>query len=159
MFISSYFPSASWEVIEYEMTRADRYKHPLSLILFDIDHFKSINDTHGHQEGDSVLKAVAHVVQELVRRTDGLIRWGGEEFIVLLPETDLESALLTAERLRAAVANTPIKASHEEFRVTASFGVVEKDENTPSLETLVARADQAMYIAKHKGRNHVATSR
>lgn len=148
-----------WEMIEYEIVRSDRYQSHLSIIMLDIDHFKTINDTYGHQAGDTVLKVVAQVAQESVRKNDELIRWGGEEFIVLLPNTDLEGALLSAERLRAAIADTFIKTPHEDLRITASFGVAVKDKNTPNLETLLARVDQAMYIAKYKGRNRVACSK
>jgi diguanylate cyclase (GGDEF)-like protein len=148
-----------WEVLEYEIVRSERYRRPLSIILLDIDHFKTVNDTHGHLAGDRVLQAVANGARETIRSVDILIRWGGEEFVVLLPETDLEAALLTAERLRAAIAEIRIKVPNEELSVTASIGVTRKDENTPDLETFIARADQALYIAKYKGRNQVATSK
>jgi diguanylate cyclase (GGDEF)-like protein len=147
------------EVLEYEMARAKRYQWPLSIILLDVDAFKNINDTHGHLAGDHILKAVANTARETVRTVDTLIRWGGEEFVVLLPDTELEEALQVAERLREAIAKVPISVSNTELNITASFGVAGKDENTPNLETLLARADQAMYVAKYLGRNRVASSK
>lgn len=148
-----------WEMIEYEIARSDRYQRPLSIIMLDIDHFKTINDTHGHPAGDRVLRALAKVARETIRTTDSLIRWGGEEFIVLLPDTDLEAALPVAERLREAIAGMRIMISDKEVNITISLGVARKDENTLDLETLVARVDQALYIAKFRGRNRVATSK
>jgi len=148
-----------WEVLEYEMARAKRYQRPLSIILLDVDSFKNINDTHGHLTGDHILKAVANIARETVRTVDNLIRWGGEEFVVLMPDTNLEEAMQVAERLREAIAKVPIKVPNAELNITASFGVAVKDENTPDIETLLARADQAMYIAKYLGRNRVARSK
>ncbi|HJR79253.1 MAG TPA: GGDEF domain-containing protein [Anaerolineales bacterium] len=148
-----------WEVMEHEIARSNRYGWPLSIIMFDIDHFKTINDTHGHRTGDRVLIAVATVARESIRSIDELIRWGGEEFIVLLPETDLEAALPVAERLREAIAGIRVKIPNDELSITASIGVTRKDEHSPDLETLLARADQALYIAKFLGRNRVARSK
>jgi diguanylate cyclase (GGDEF)-like protein len=147
------------EILEYELARSKRYQRPLSVIMLDIDSFKNINDTYGHLAGDHILKEVARIGRETVRSVDDLIRWGGEEFIVLLPDTELKEALQVAERLREAIAVTPIKIPNAELNITASFGVAGKDENTPNLETLLARADQAMYIAKYMGRNRVASSK
>jgi diguanylate cyclase (GGDEF)-like protein len=147
------------EILEYEIIRAKRYQRPLSIILLDVDSFKNINDTYGHLAGDLVLKAIADIGRETVRTIDSLIRWGGEEFIVVLPDTELEAAVQAAERLREAIAKAPIKVPNAELNLTASFGVAGKDENTPDIETLLARADQAMYIAKYLGRNRVARSK
>jgi diguanylate cyclase (GGDEF)-like protein len=97
------------EVLEDEFVRSNRYRRDISVIMLDIDNFKTINDTHGHLAGDRVLKTVANVAGEIVRRVDDVIRWGGEEFIVLLPDTGLEAALQVAERLREAIARTPIQ--------------------------------------------------
>jgi diguanylate cyclase (GGDEF)-like protein len=148
-----------WEMIEYEIARSERYQRPLSIIMMDIDHFKTINDMHGHLAGDRVLRAMAKVAREAIRSIDSLIRWGGEEFIVLLPDTELEAALPVAERLREAIAGMRVTVPDEELSITASLGVARKDENTLDLETLVARVDQALYIAKFRGRNRVATSK
>jgi diguanylate cyclase (GGDEF)-like protein len=147
------------ELLEYEMSRATRYRRPLSIILLDVDSFKNINDTHGHLAGDQILKAVADIAAATVRTVDNLIRWGGEEFVVLLPDTELDAAVQVAERLREAIANTLIRVPTAELNITASFGVARKDENTLDVETLLARADQAMYIAKYLGRNRVAKSK
>jgi diguanylate cyclase (GGDEF)-like protein len=127
-------------------------------MMLDLDHFKQINDNYGHPLGDQVLQQFAKRCQSSVREVDLIGRYGGEELVILLPETDSETAILVAERLRASVEETPMKVSGQEFNVTVSIGVSRKDENTLELETLIARADQAMYIAKHKGRNRVAIS-
>jgi diguanylate cyclase (GGDEF)-like protein len=148
-----------WEVLEYELARARRYQRPLSIIIMDIDSFKNINDTYGHLAGDHILKAVARIARETVRSVDNLIRWGGEEFVVMLPDTELREALHVAERLREAIAETSIEILNAALNITVSLGVAQRDENTPDLETLLARADQAMYIAKYLGRNRVARSK
>ena len=148
-----------WELLEDEIVRSDRYQRDLCVIMLDIDNFKAINDTQGHLVGDLVLTTVAKVAGETVRSIDHLFRWGGEEFLVVLPDTELEAALHVAGRLREAIARTPIQIPSRELNVTASFGVTRKDENTPNLETLIARADQAMYVAKHLGRDRVASSK
>ena len=148
-----------WELLQDEIVRSDRYQRNLCVITLDIDNFKTINDTQGHLAGDLVLKTVAKVAGETVRSIDHLFRWGGEEFLVVLPDTELEAALHVAERLREAIARTAIQISNMELNVTGSLGVTRKDENTPDLETLLARADQAMYVAKHLGRNRVASSK
>jgi diguanylate cyclase (GGDEF)-like protein len=148
-----------WEVLADEIVRSDRYQRDLCVIMLDIDNFKTINDTQGHLAGDLVLTTVAKVAGETVRSIDQLFRWGGEEFLVVLPDTELEAALHVAERLREAIARIPIQVHSRELNVTASLGVTRKDENTSDLETLVARADQAMYVAKHLGRDRVARSK
>ncbi len=124
---------------------------PLSLILFDLDRFKSINDTYGHPFGDSVLITVTRVVHEQLRASDVFGRWGGEEFMIVAPETDLEAASQMAERLRAALAAQPILRGEP---VTASFGIACNLSGEP-LAALFARADAALYKAKDAGRNRV----
>jgi len=147
------------ELAKREFGRARRYQRPLATIMLDIDHFKQVNDTYGHAVGDQVLQIVAERCQKTVREIDILGRYGGEEFVVLLLETGLDGARIMAERLRTAITSKPVHAGEGlELNVTASLGVAQRDENTTSLEILIARADQAMYIAKHKGRNRVATS-
>lgn len=147
------------ELAEREFERAQRHHRPLATILLDVDHFKQVNDIHGHATGDQVLKIVAKRCYKTIRGIDILGRYGGEEFIVILPETDLDSACIVAERLRTAINSKPIHTVEGlELKVTASLGVAQKDEHTTSLEVLIRRADQAMYIAKHKGRNCIATS-
>ena len=131
-----------------------------SSIMIDIDHFKKINDTHGHDAGDRVLKELALYCRKCVREFDIVGRYGGEEIVILLPDTGLDVGLIVAERLRSTIASSPIQIT-ENFMlpVTASLGVASRDENTATLDMLIKRSDQAMYIAKHKGRNHVALSK
>jgi diguanylate cyclase (GGDEF)-like protein len=148
-----------FELGRVEFARAQRMERPFCCIMLDLDHFKQINDRYGHPVGDQVLREFANRCKAAVREIDLIGRYGGEELIVLLPETDWETSIQVAERLRASVANAPIRIADDEITVTVSIGVATKDENTTQLETLIARADQAMYIAKHKGRNRVAISR
>jgi diguanylate cyclase (GGDEF)-like protein len=108
--------------------------------------------------GDKVLQEFAKRCKNSVREIDLIGRYGGEELLVFLPETDFETAMQVAERLRTSIDKTPIQVSDQQLNITVSIGVSRKDENTLQLETLIARADQAMYIAKHKGRNRIATS-
>jgi diguanylate cyclase (GGDEF)-like protein len=142
-----------------EFSRAHRMDRPICCMMLDLDLFKQINDNYGHPVGDQILQEFAKRCKDSVREMDLVGRYGGEEIIILLPETDLRSAVQIAERICSTVAGTPIKVSHHEINVTVSIGVAVKDENTVHLETLIARADQAMYIAKHKGRNQVAVSK
>lgn len=131
-----------------------------SSIMIDIDHFKKINDTHGHDAGDWVLKELALYCRKCVREFDIVGRYGGEEIVILLPDTGLDVGFIVAERLRSTIASSPIQISKNfMLPVTASLGVACRDENTTSLDMLIKRSDQAMYIAKHRGRNHVALSK
>lgn len=139
------------EMIEGEMHRSDRYGHPLSLLLLDIDHFKRVNDTHGHAEGDRVLVEVADCIRAAIRISDSLVRWGGEEFIVLMPNTGISSATILAERIREGIATHTFEGIGQ---VTASLGLAEYQPSS-SRDTWLERADQAMYHAKHAGRNRV----
>jgi diguanylate cyclase (GGDEF)-like protein/PAS domain S-box-containing protein len=142
-----------------EFARSSRLYRPFSCLMLDIDHFKQFNDTYGHPTGDQVLWQVAECAKRSIREVDLIGRYGGEEFLFFLPETDLLTAQRVAERLRASIEKMPIRVSEQELHVTVSIGVSRKDENTLELETLIARADQALYIAKHKGRNRVASSK
>ena len=148
-----------FELGRVEFSRARRLNRPFCCMMLDVDHFKLINDNYGHPIGDQVLQEFATRCKNAVRAIDLIGRYGGEELIILLPETDLETALQVAERLRLSIEEAPIKVSNGEVHVTVSVGVAAKDEYTTDLETLIARADQAMYIAKHKGRNCVAMSK
>lgn len=137
--------------LKMEIERARRYERPLSLLMLDIDHFKPINDTHGHDVGDQVLVHFARVLLENLRVTDLCVRWGGEEFIVLAPETPLFQALQLAEKLREAIVSTDFPVVEQ---VTASFGVVEAHPDELIVQ-MIKRADTALYHAKVKGRNEV----
>jgi diguanylate cyclase (GGDEF)-like protein len=141
-----------------ELMRHDRYGYVASLIMFDLDHFKQINDRFGHEGGDAVLKVIGTGLSGLIRRVDILARIGGEEFAVLLPEQGQDVAMLTAERLRAAVEGMHVKtAEHGTCRFTASFGIAQHIKGE-SLETLMNRADGALYQAKDEGRNRVVVA-
>ncbi|KAA5606159.1 diguanylate cyclase [Roseospira marina] len=138
-----------------ELTRATRHRRPVSVALFDIDHFKAINDTRGHAAGDAALVALARLCREAVRASDLVARLGGEEFVVLLPETTLLHAVETAERLRAAIARLCVEHQGDTFSVTASVGVAQWAAPDESLDDLLRRSDDAMYRAKAGGRNRV----
>jgi diguanylate cyclase (GGDEF)-like protein len=136
---------------------AERRRAPLALLMIDVDHFKRLNDTHGHVAGDSALRRTADALRQYIRRaTDVLARYGGEEFVVLLPDTGLENALALAEQLRAAVASQSHPGSHANLRVTCSIGVhVIVPRAGQNLLDLVRGADEALYAAKGAGRNRV----
>jgi two-component system cell cycle response regulator len=137
-----------------EMLRAKRYRHPLSLLMLDIDHFKVVNDNYGHQAGDTVLRKLAETIKDIVRPADHVFRYGGEEFSVLAPETDTEGALALAERIRETVAATIFHvAADTVIHITISIGVTTGDEPTVTTEELIAQADKALYQAKASGRN------
>jgi diguanylate cyclase (GGDEF)-like protein len=143
------------EELVLEWRRADRVGDSLAFVLLDLDNFKQVNDTYGHQAGDAVLRAVGQVLRGGVRQVDLAGRYGGEEFALILPETDLRGALKLAERLRAALETTPVELPDgKTLEVTASFGVALKDE-LPSADELVAVADGALYAAKRAGKNRV----
>jgi len=143
---------------EREIQRARRYGHPLLLLLFDIDDFKQINDTYGHAAGDQVLMTITATCRKLLRDIDIFSRVGGDEFAVLLPETDLVGGRATAERLRSAVAETDIETTAAQLRVTISIGVSELSSGDRQIEETLKRADGAMYEAKRRGRNTVMTA-
>lgn len=140
------------ELLSRELHRTGRHADPLTIILFDIDHFKAINDTYGHPAGDTVLIALTRLVADLVRDHDTLGRYGGEEFLIVAPQTDAEEGRQLAERLRSAIEQTLFPAAG---RVTCSFGVATGQPGA-NVRTLVARADEALYKAKQTGRNRVA---
>jgi len=148
-----------FELGRVEFARAHRMNRAFCCMMLDLDHFKQINDTYGHLVGDQVLREFSRRCKTSVREVDLVGRYGGEELIILLPETDRKTALQVAERLRSSIAAAPMRIEAKEIAMTVSIGVATKDENTLHLETLIARADQAMYIAKHKGRNRVAISK
>lgn len=132
---------------------AHRYGRPLSVILCDLDLFKKVNDTHGHPAGDAVLRTFAEIAAQTFREPDLVGRIGGEEFLVLLPETDVEGALVGAERLRRGLEATPVDIGGTLLRVTCSLGVAARRDEDPEPGALVGRADAALYKAKAAGRN------
>jgi len=147
------------ELLDQACRHAARYQEPLSLIVFDIDHFKKVNDTHGHDAGDSVLAAVSATCRGCLRESDIPARLGGEEFAACLPQTDLKAAVQAAERLRCAIrhAQVPIETAPEPVTVTISLGVAQYQGGDETLHSLLRRADQALYDAKHSGRDRVRT--
>ena len=133
---------------------------PLSLIIIDVDHFKSVNDTYGHDIGDQVLKQISEIIIKSIRSADLAARLGGEEFVVLMPETDAQQSSDAAERIRKTVANTPMKITHEkgEINKTVSIGVAFLNDMGDSGQALIKRADEALYAAKNGGRNKIVCS-
>ncbi|MCA9667179.1 MAG: GGDEF domain-containing protein [Myxococcales bacterium] len=142
------------EKLPQEIARHRRYQQPLSLLLLDADHFKQVNDRHGHDVGDEVLRGLAQRLRESTRDADIVARYGGEEFMVLLPNTAEEGAENLAERLRAAVRDTPIAAAGVAVSMTLSAGLVTLGDGE-NAEALVKRADQALYRAKNSGRDRI----
>jgi len=135
-----------------------RHQHDTSVMLLDIDLFKQINDAHGHAHGDEVLQALADILKQSVRQGDILARWGGEEFIVFLPETSMQEATALAERLRTAIADMRIPRESGATAVTASFGIAQLERNQSTLDALIASADECLYQSKQQGRNRVTGS-
>lgn len=135
-----------------EINRAIRYGHSLSIIMFDIDFFKKVNDNYGHDVGDSVLIEISFLVKDNVRKIDVFARWGGEEFIVLLPETEIKGACILAEKLRSSIENHSFSTVK---KITSSFGVSELT-NEDDYSSFTKRVDEALYIAKNNGRNKVS---
>ncbi|HET7771875.1 MAG TPA: sensor domain-containing diguanylate cyclase [Chloroflexota bacterium] len=144
------------EQLQRTLAEADRHNQPLSLVLVDVDHFKKVNDSWGHEAGDAVLKHVARILQEAVRAVDVCARYGGEEMAILMSQTDTAGAVEVAERLRARLEATVIRHAGAEIAVTASFGVATYPETVKVKEQLFPSADKALYIAKHEGRNRVS---
>jgi two-component system, cell cycle response regulator len=142
--------------LERELERGRRDAHPLSLVLGDIDHFKKVNDTHGHLLGDEVLREVSRRLRQQLRVYDSVGRYGGEEFLMVLPNCDLGSALERAEQLRATIATTPVDLSGKPCPITMSMGVaVSSSEGKDQAEALLNLADAGLYAAKDNGRNQV----
>jgi len=139
-------------IIKKEFIRIKRYNSTLSLIMLDIDYFKSINDSHGHDVGDRVLKKISLLLSEHIRKVDEIVRWGGEEFIIICPETDISGAIKLAEQLRENIEGSDLGLGKGE--ITASFGVTQY-QNQETIDSLLKKADTALYKAKNNGRNKV----
>lgn len=145
-----------FELAEAAFGNARRYNLPISALMMDLDYFKQVNDTYGHLAGDEVLRVSIQRCARIIRETDTFGRYGGEEFAMILPETDLQGALVLAERLRQAVSKEPVIIDETKILVTASFGVATLTEATTTLQQLLNHADQALYRAKQNGRNCVS---
>lgn len=143
------------EFLDREMARCSRYSRPLSLILFDIDHFKTINDGHGHLAGDFVLKQISELVSKHIRKEEAFARYGGEEFAVLMPETPASRARIFAEKIRRMVEATVFQYEDRSIEVTVSLGLCEMDSHQ-DISSFVQAADDRLFEAKRAGRNQVA---
>ncbi len=145
--------------LEEEMERARRYKSTFSLVMFDIDHFKKVNDAYGHLQGDRIIKDIAKVLARSIRQVDFPARYGGEEFAVILPSVDVKGALVVAERLRKRIDEFAFPAEGESLHVTISVGVTEFDpERCYAPSEIIREADRALYDSKERGRNRVSVS-
>ncbi|MFV3128128.1 GGDEF domain-containing protein [Niveispirillum sp. KHB5.9] len=142
-----------------EVERARRFNRPLSLMILDLDHFKGINDRYGHPFGDKVLRALADLGRTSLRQTDLFARVGGEEFVVLMPETNAYAAAQLAERLRALLAATPVTEGELSVTATVSVGIATHGPEAPSVEAMMSLADKALYVAKAQGRDRVVIGR
>jgi two-component system, cell cycle response regulator len=148
------------EQLPIEIDRSSRYAHPLSVLMCDVDHFKRINDSFGHQAGDEVLRQTVARIKTAVRTTDWIARYGGEEFVIVLPETALANAIKVADNLRLALANNPIIYDNHSISVTASFGVSGWTDNVPAdaqVAALISNCDEGVYASKANGRNCITT--
>jgi diguanylate cyclase (GGDEF)-like protein len=143
------------EALDKELMRARRHQRDLSFLMLDIDHFKKINDVHGHLAGDYVLKEVARLIQQRIRRDEVLARYGGEEFAIILPETNLEGSRALAEGLRERIEQSRFVFQGEVIRVTISIGVARLQDSDRTSMDLIKRADEKLYEAKRSGRNRV----
>src|SRR5215467_1737428 len=143
------------DTLEREIARAHRYRRPLSLVMFDIDHFKKVNDGFGHLAGDYVLKHLAQTVRAKIRREDCFARYGGEEFAIVLPEIDGGASLPFAEKIRQIVEKTEFKFENVKIPVTISMGIAAIDAEPTDAAALIKRADERLYEAKASGRNRV----
>jgi len=138
-----------------EFLRSQRYQHELAMLMLDIDHFKAINDTRGHFIGDQVLIAMSRTAENLLRDIDIMGRWGGEEFVFLMPETPLAGAAILAERLREELARLAVDTTAGTVRFTVSAGVAARGESDTGITDILQRADTALYAAKQNGRNRI----
>jgi diguanylate cyclase (GGDEF)-like protein len=142
------------EVADYELTQRKRHLAPLAFVLADIDHFKAINDQHGHAAGDEVLRHVSRVLGQAVREQDSVARWGGEEFLIMMPDATLQAATMVAERLREKVSAIEVTVGGQTLKVSMTFGVSSHRLEEP-VDAPVSRADGALYKGKARGRNQV----
>lgn len=141
-----------------EFLRSKRYSHLLCVIQMDIDHFKKINDSHGHAVGDEVLKAFCNNCTEILRQNDVLGRMGGEEFCVILPETEIKGALVVAERFRQTIADLKVSVDGQIISFSVSIGITSLRKDDTNIDAVLRRADEALYLAKNAGRNKVVSA-
>lgn len=154
--LTQLFNRSHWQSrLNEEFSRAARYGSPLSLIMFDLDHFKTTNDTYGHLGGDAVLVQVARIVRESLRENDIAGRYGGEEFGIVLVNTSEEGACVVAERIRSTIAGTPVPFADGEISTSASLGVAQYSAEFSDAEAMIAASDACLYHAKEQGRNQV----
>ena len=141
------------EVAKIELSRAHRYNRPVGMILIDLDHLKQVNDTYGHTAGDLAIKEIANTCIRNIRVVDYLGRWGGDEFIILLPESNQESTIIVAERVQTSIAALSIAVEDKLIALTISAGVAVEDKTKLSFNELFSHCDSALYSAKQAGRN------
>ncbi|MBF0541721.1 MAG: GGDEF domain-containing protein [Nitrospirae bacterium] len=146
---------ALFKYIEHDLANAVRHESTMSIIMFDIDHFKKVNDTYGHHAGDVVLKKLSDVVKHSFRKSDYIARYGGEEFVIVLPDTKISSAIEMAEKLRVRIEELQIDTCNEIISVTSSFGIASSKEDS-DVSKMMKEADKMLYFAKENGRNQVA---
>jgi diguanylate cyclase (GGDEF)-like protein len=144
--------------LDFEFKRALRYKRPMAFVLMDLDHFKHINDNYGHHVGDEVLKKVGELIRNELRFEDSAIRFGGEEFALILPETTEQEARALVERIRNKLECTQFKTEQKRFVVTSSFGISGVSEHVATTQLLIELADKALYQAKEQGRNRIISA-
>jgi diguanylate cyclase (GGDEF)-like protein len=141
---------------EEEISKHVRFKKPLSCLMIDIDHFKSINDTYGHQAGDAFLQLTADILTKCSRKYDTVCRYGGEEFIIILPESDLDTASFVAKKIREKIISAYLPFGEHIIKATISIGAAQMSEDkTETVDEIIWRADNALYAAKQQGRNRV----
>ncbi len=143
---------------EKEFLRAQRYSNKLTLVMFDIDHFKNVNDTYGHQCGDFILKQVANAALQTFRKTDTVFRFGGEEFVVILTETDIEQSTIPLERFRKTIETLDLIYQNQKINITVSIGACQLNNEIFTKEEFLEKTDQALYKAKNSGRNQIVFS-
>lgn len=146
-------------IADREALRSSRYHHPLSILMFDIDYFKRLNDTYGHAAGDKALQRFTTLCCNALRNVDIFGRWGGEEFVALLPETDIEGASIIAERLRKIVNDNVLIYNDQKINFTVSIGVAQYKDGETTIDVPLGRADSAVYDAKKTGRNRISVYR
>lgn len=145
------------EDFQKEKNRSQRFEHTFAIAIIDVDRFKNVNDSFGHANGDLVLQQLATLLRDRARNIDLIARWGGEEFVVLLPETDLNGARAWAEDIRQSIENHAFTIENRQIRVTASFGLASYPNDNQDAERLFELADERLYQAKHNGRNCVVS--